>query len=316
MLHVLNGDATATVFATAGLPGDTLVWRDILVEGPVADGASNRPSLAERAVYLAGVMGIDADVYVRGVESQTARLAAAPANEEIVLWFEQDLFCAVTLWFLLDWLTRHRPTTPLSLVYPAIDEEVKGLGAMPAARLAVLFADRQPVSEHARALGGRAWSAYASPDPFASAPLAERESTPLPFVRDAFRCHLGRFPSVANGLNELEAAALAALRRGPRRFGELFQEVTARPHLRRHGMGDVQFAACLRGLMPLVNITGGDTLTAEIDITAPGREVEAGEADWLALHPIDTWLGGVHLHHGGPLWRWDGARARLVTAQA
>ena len=164
------------------------------------------------------------------------------------------------------------------------------------------------MSEHARALGGRAWSAYASPDPFASAPLAERESTPLPFVRDAFRCHLGRFPSVANGLNELEAAALAALRRGPRRFGELFQEVTARPHLRRHGMGDVQFAACLRGLMPLVNITGGDTLTAEIDITAPGREVEAGEADWLALHPIDTWLGGVHLHHGGPLWRWDGAR--------
>ena len=90
-------------------------------------------------------------------------------------------------------------------------------------------------------------------------------------MQDAFRCHLGRFPSVANGLNELEAATLVALRRGPRRFGELFQEVTALPHLRRHGMGDVQFAACLRGLMPLVSITGGDILTAEIDITAQGR---------------------------------------------
>ena len=41
-----------------------------------------------------------------------------------------------------------------------------------------------------------------------------------------------------------------------------------------------------------------------------------GEADRLALHPIDTWLGGIHLHPGGPLWRWDGARDRLVTALA
>jgi hypothetical protein len=314
MLHVLNGDATAAVFAGASLTGERLVWRDILVEGPVAAGTATRPS-AERAAYLAGALGIDADAYVRGVESQTARLAAAPADEEIVLWFEQDLFCAVTLWSLLDWLTRHRPATPLSLVYPALDEEVKGLGTM-AGQLATLFADRQPVSEQARLLGARAWCAYAGPDPSASAPLVEHEPAALPFVRGAFRCHLGRFPSLANGLNELETATLTALRRGPRRFGELFQEVTALPHLRRHGMGDLQFAACLRGLIPLVTITGAAIPTAEIDITARGYEVEAGEVDWLVLHPIDTWLGGVHLHRGGPLWRWDGARGRLVTTAA
>lgn len=312
MLHVLNGDATAAVFATAGLPGDTLVWRDILVEGPVGEGGA---TAAARAAYLAGALGIDADAYVHGVESQTARLAAAPAAEEIVLWFEQDLFCAVTLWSLLDWFTRHRPATPLSLVYPPLDEEVRGLGAMPATRLAALFADRQPVSEPTRTLGARAWSAYASPDPFASTTLVEHESAALPFVQGAFRCHLGRFPSVANGLSELETATLAALRHGPRRFGELFREVTALPHLRRHGMGDLQFAAGLRGLTPLVSIAGGAVLTAEIDLTAQGREVEAGEADWLALHPIDTWLGGVHLHRDGSRWRWDAARGRLVTAR-
>ena len=315
MLHVLNGDATAVVFAAAGVPGETLVWRDIVVEGPVAEGTGIRPT-AERAAYLASTLGIDADTYLRAVESQTARLAAAPAGEEIVLWFEQDLFCTVTLWSLLDWLTRHRSATPLSLVYPALDDKDKGLGAMPAARLAALFADRQPVSERMRAVGGRAWSAYVSPDPLASVALVAHEAAALPFVQDAFRCHHGRFPSVANGLNELEAATLVALRRGPRGFGALFQEVTALPHLRRHGMGDVQFAACLRGLTPLVSITGGDIPMAELDITAQGRQVEAGEADWLALHPIDTWLGGIHLHPGGPLWRWDGARDRLVTALA
>jgi hypothetical protein len=43
MLHVLNGDVTATVFAAAGLLGDVLVWRDILVEGlPTAEWTSRR----------------------------------------------------------------------------------------------------------------------------------------------------------------------------------------------------------------------------------------------------------------------------------
>jgi hypothetical protein len=313
MLHVLNGDATAVVFAETGLGGERLVWRDILVEGPVGDGAATPPSLAGRAAYLAALLGIDAQEYVRGVEAQTARLAAAPEHEEIVLWFEQDLFCTVILWSLLAWMGRHRPAASLSLVYPALDDDPSGLGAVPAARLVELFAERQPATQRTRALGIRAWSAYASPDPFESAPLIEHESPALPFVRGAFRCHLGRFPSVANGLNELETATLTALRGGPRPFRELFREVTALPHLRRHGLGDLQFAACLRGLMPLVDILGATVLTAEIDITPRGCEVEAGELDWLALHEIDTWLGGVHLRSGGPIWRWDGARGRLVA---
>ena len=49
MLHVLNGDATATVFARAGLDGERLVWRDILAEGPVAADADTPARLDARA---------------------------------------------------------------------------------------------------------------------------------------------------------------------------------------------------------------------------------------------------------------------------
>jgi hypothetical protein len=309
VLHVLNGNATAAVLAQAGLPGDVLVWRDLLVEGPAAAPP------AERAAYLAAQLGLDAAAYVRAVETQTARLAASE-HDEIVLWFEQDLFCAVTLWSLLDWLGRHRPAARASLVYPPVDEDARGLGAMSPARLGALFESRAPVGQRTRALGAYAWAAYASADPLATTPLVEHEPPALPFVRAAFRCHLGRFPSVANGLNEVESATLAALRGGPRPFGELFREVTAQPHLRRHGMGDVQFASSLRRLMPLVRIAGATVMTAQIHLTPRGDEVDAGELDWLALHAIDTWLGGVHLRQGSPLWRWDGGRGRLVAAVA
>ena len=315
MLHVLNGDATATVFARAGLDGERLVWRDILAEGPVAADADTPARLDARAAYLAERLTIDREAYVRAAREQSDGLAAARRHDEVVLWFEQDLFCAVNLWRLLDGFAADSAAPRLSLVYPSADETT-GLGVLEPPALAALFAGRSVVSAATLALGRAAWAAYASADPLDSAPLVEREDGALPFVRGAFRCHLGRYPSVANGLNELETATLAALRRGPRDFGELFREVRRHPRVRRHGLGDVQFAACVRGLDPLVRLIGGDVMHAEVEITQLGRDVVAGDVDWLSVRPIDAWLGGVRLVEGRPLWRWDGARGRLVPSPA
>jgi hypothetical protein len=338
MLHVLNGDETRTVFERAGLPGEAMVWRDILVEGPVNAGSDAVPALDARVAFLAERLAIDRDTYTRGARAQADALDAAGGHDEVVLWFEQDLFCAVNLWRLLDWFARRAPATQLSLVYPATDD-LQGLGAAEPEHLAALFAGRIPVSEEMRALGARAWAAYASADPLDSAPLVDRDDTALPFVRGGFRCHLGRFPSVANGLNEVETATLAALRRGPREFPALFREVRAHPRVRRHGMGDVQFAAAVRGLAPLLRFEdrpgfeerpgSAGALQASkggwggpfeaphlIQITQLGRDVVSGDTDWLSVRPIDTWLGGVRLLAGRPLWRWDGARGRLVPSAA
>jgi hypothetical protein len=314
MLHVLNGDATLSVFARADIGGERLVWRDILVEGPVTANGDAAPALEARAAFLAARLTIDGAAYVRSTREQADGLAAARGHDEVVLWFEQDLFCAVNVWHILAWFDHHTPDARLTLVYPVTDD-VKGLGALEPGRLAALFAERVPVSEETLAIGRRAWAAYASADPLDSAPFVDREDAALPFVRSAFRCHLGRYPSVVNGLNEVETAALAVLRRGPRNFGALFREVSGHPRVRRHGMGDLQFAAAVRGLDPLLRVFGGDVMRAELEITQLGRDVVAGDRDWLDVRPIDTWLGGVRLVEGRPLWRWDGARGRLVSSR-
>ena len=228
------------------------------------------------------------------MHEQAEGLAGALRHDEIVLWFEQDLFCAVNLWYVLAWLARRPAAAQLTLVYPPVDE-VKGLGVRAPAQLAALFTERRLVTPHALALGRRAWEAYTDRDPHAAAALAETETDALPFVRDAFRLHCARFPSIATGLNEVETATLASLERGAMRFGELFRTVTADPRGARHGMGDVQFAACVRGLVPLVSMSGSDVTAAEIAVTALGREVLAGHRDWPSVRALDVWLGGVHL---------------------
>src|SRR5262245_966312 len=289
MLHVMNGDATATIFASAGLPGDVLVWRDILVEGPVTADWPAPEALAMRAAFLAERLGIDPEQYATCVREQEAGLATALQHDEVVLWFEQDLFCAVNLWYALACIARHAAPRALTLVYPSRDD-MKGLGSLTPAQLSTFFKERRPVTPHVLTRGHQAWEAYTGTDPRVAAALAEREDDALPFVREAFRLHCARFPSVVTGLNEIETTALAALEGGPKAFWALVRTVTTDPRGARHGMGDVQLAACVRGLMPLVTVSGSDVTAAEVAITATGREVLGGRRDWPGVSGLDVWL--------------------------
>ncbi|HUF93288.1 MAG TPA: hypothetical protein VMR23_12980 [Candidatus Limnocylindria bacterium] len=133
MLHVLNGDATASVFGRAGIPGHMLVWRDILCEGPVVSVAG-----AERAADLARHLEIDAEDYLRAWREGQAALAAAAS---------------------------------VSLVFPSLDD-VRGLGAADPAQLSTLFEARRRLGADAIARGRAAWQAYTSATPAAPRPRA------------------------------------------------------------------------------------------------------------------------------------------------
>ena len=90
MLHLLNGDATSAVFPST-LPDHRVVWRDIMVEGPAVDDG------AARAAWLAPRLGRTRKTYAGGWREGRETLARAATDDEVVLWFEQDLFCAVNL---------------------------------------------------------------------------------------------------------------------------------------------------------------------------------------------------------------------------
>jgi hypothetical protein len=49
----------------------------------------------------------------------------------------------------------------------------------------------------------------------------------------------------------------------------------------------------------------GDVLKGSVALTDTGRAVLAGKRDRIAMCGIDRWLGGVHLHNGADIWRWD-----------
>lgn len=307
MLHVTNGDAAAEAIRSIGVAGDVLVWRDVLHEGPVPEAASESELREVRATFIARSGWGDLAEVRADFARRDARLAAALASgEEVVLWFEEDLFDQLQLLQALDRIAVARPRSRVTLV------PTEGyLGLMSAGELMGCLARALDVAEPLFELARSGWAAFRSEDPRAIERLVEsRELASMPALAAALGRHLEQFPGSRDGLSRSERQAVAALAGGVLPFEELFDR-SQRDEERRF-LGDAVLRSYLARLAappaPLVvSDDGGESWR----LTDVGRRVLEGTADRLTAAPCDRWLGGVRLLSPHRLWRWDVETRRL-----
>lgn len=333
MLHVLNGDSTAIIFNNAGIPGESLVWREALIAGP-ASLLHPKGWIERRAEHLSAAYAADRERVTRDLEEQERRLlAASEADEEIVLWFEADLFCQVHLLYILFRLDGGRRSASLpkvTLVSPrslSPAEAYIGFGRLTPERLRMMFEARETLWLSPLRHGYDAWAAYASQFPVRIEQFLERGSGWLPFVEPALRAHLARFPSTFNGLGRVQHRSIELIDAGARRFRSLFDLVMQQEVV--YGLGDFQLwhelLPMVSGPKPLLTVAGVEDpaqairdrtfMEADFRLTSIGSSVLAGREDAIRLNGIDLWLGGVHLRSGLPIWRWDQRAGRIVQGE-
>lgn len=326
MLHIHNGDSTAGTAKKANLPGEHLAWREALVCGPAPSHLPEKDFIKLRASHIANSYGIDVQKCEAELLAQHQALRTFSDHEEVVLWFEHDLFCQVQLIYLLDWFAqRELGQTKLKLIcigdFPGI-EIFHGLGQLSEQQLSSLFPERTEVSAQQLQLGSDAWRAYSAPDAVALINLLKTDTSALPFLDTALRKHLQRFPSTRNGLGRVENAGLQLIAEGYHQFKSLFPAFMR--HEPEYGFGDAQFYLELKRLAhvqnPLVTNGGNPTLDparilfSSFDITEHGRAVLAEEEDFVIQNGIDEWLGGIHLKGREAAWRWDDETQQLLVS--
>jgi Domain of unknown function (DUF1835) len=327
VLHITNGDSAAQGIRDACVPGHVLPWRDVLHEGPVPQGITFDQLRVIRARFLAASGWSTFDEAVRDLSERDRALAESLTHEEVVLWFEHDLYDQLQLLQLLDWFAGQAVgATRLSLICAA-----EYLGPATPDRLRERFPTRQPLSTSELELGQEAWTAFRSSDPTVLTNLLRQDTSALPFLRDALLRHLQQFPSVGTGLSRSETQALEAIVEGGAKLGQVYAS-----HQEREAaifLGDTVFALYMEGLsqgkQPLVLQANGEVITApqghsdlrdfwgaEVRLTPFGREVLAGNKDHVKVNGIDRWLGGVHLRGPDARWRWDQAAQRVCDIAA
>ena len=325
MLHVHNGDSTAGTARKADLPGEHLAWREALVCGPAPSGLSGDDFRQVRARHLSDAYGVNLQDCEKELREQQEALARFYDHEEVVLWFEHDLFCQLHLIYLLNWFAkRELGKTTLSLIcidnFPGIDD-FRGLGQLNEEQLASLFPQRREIGTAQLNLGAKAWQAYSSSDPSHIESLLAEDTMALPFLKSALFKHLERFPSLRNGLGREASLCLKLVVDGHSEFKALFPAFGKREPL--YGFGDAQIFLELKGLNgphPLLtmnnygNVSPMDSdrlLRASFQITDHGKAVLNGHEDFVRLNGIDMWLGGVQLQGTEAAWRWDEDHQRL-----
>ncbi|MCM3870822.1 MAG: hypothetical protein ND895_09040 [Pyrinomonadaceae bacterium] len=328
MLHIHNGDSSAGTARQSSMPGEHFAWREALIEGPTPAAITGEEWRKLRARHLTEFYEVDTDETESGLRIQEDKLASYPEHDEIILWFEHDLFCQTNLIYLLNWFAeRNLGNTKLSLIcigeFPGLPN-FRGLGELNSRQLDSLFDVRCEVSGAEKTLAIAAWQAYCSADPTAIQTLLETDTSALPFLKTALQLHLERFPSVSNGLGRIQNRGLELIHDGLRSFVDLFPRFGgAEP---AYGLGDAQFWNSLRRMgdarEPLLSITNGTASGQKLDsgnfhqlsfdITEAGAAVLDRQADFVELNGIDTWLGGVHLQGKSDLWRWDDQQKRLI----
>lgn len=305
MLHVTNGDAAAERIRAAGVEGTILPWRDVLHEGPVPAGLPLERLSAVRADFIASLGWGAAEAVRREFAERGRTLAAAARQDEVVLWFEHDLYDQLQLIQLLDWFADH-PHPGLALISPP-----EYLGSIAAERAGELFQGRQPVTEGQLALGRWAWDAFRAPDPRPLETVVYADGAgELPHLPEALFRLLEEYPAVGTGLSRTEEQILITFASGPRTLAEAYPAAHHRLE-EAVWMGDAAWATHAdrldRGPEPLLAYedAADEPMQRRARITDAGREVLEGRMDALWTNGTDRWIGGVHLRGREVPWRWD-----------
>ena len=325
-LHVANGTSTTDTIHAAGIPGSTSIWADPLHEGPVPARLTDEELLDVRARHLAGNdrSGVALAETIAELRRWREAIDDHASYDELVLWYEHDLFDQLNLIQLLARIGQEPAVDHRRVSLICIDRfpghpRFKGLGELSALELGSLLETRQPISAGQYELAARAWDAFRADDPLALDRLLGTDTSALPFLASSLRRHLEEFPWTRDGLSRTERRIMQLARPGSidirRAFPLMHDDESA------FYIGDSSFWQIVKELESatpaLVSIAAteaapGRLPSGTIALTDTGRSILGGHADRVAQCGIDRWLGGVHLVDSQPNWRWDSGRQTIT----
>jgi hypothetical protein len=304
---ITNGDHAANALTAHFPDAEILIWRDVLVEGPVPGGIGDEVLADIRASHIEQAFGMsDVRADFRRRDEAFARVGSF---DRIELWFETDLHDQLQIIELFARLTKHPPTSAplLALTAPPLPSHVDK-----AAR------SMRPITAADYEAASVMWDAFRASSPERLQDLAVQVGA-LQEARASFASLLEEYPSPRDGLGRIERRALLAIRDGAITPGLAFRHYQQTEEL--PFLGDLGFYYRLEqlagGNAPLLQglPAGGVALAARtnmtveythtpVELTAAGNAVLEGHADFVKLNGIGRWIGGVHLTNEN-VWRFD-----------
>lgn len=301
-LHVLNGDSTLSMMNKQKIEGNKVVWREVLCEGKTNPAVGSPEFWQERMNFFETFFEAEQAQFEDYAIKEFEKLKDFQSYDEVVLWFEHDLFCQINMLALISWFAQQDTSaTTVSLVCLGIFENYEklvALGEIDAKYYPQLFENRRELHQEDFDIASTAWNAYCSDQPIQL--LSIKTNKTFPYLQAALEAHVRRFPSVKNGLNQIENRMLNLVADGVDNPHKLVGQILkVYPN---YGFGDLQYYGYLKRMLPLFKSL------QPLLLNENGEAVLAGKKDFQTLIQVDEYLGGAQVSQ----FRWDDDAAALL----
>lgn len=288
-MHITNGDDLSEQIRNLDLQGDLITWREMLCEGPASMEVGGEDFVLKRKTFLLEKYRISEERYCEEFLSELVKLAAINGYDEVVFWFEFDLFSHMNMLALITFLLQNKKTGPFSLVCSRKlkgEEELTPLSQLSQKNLHEHYKQRIPLTEEDIQTAELIWELYCSKNPKRLASEIKK-TTNFEYLSSCIRAHIERFPSVKTGLNTLETNILKLIYE---------HEIKSLNHLLGYalqyqgyyGYVDVQMERVLEKLSPFY-----DSSENGINVNDDGLKALKGTKNYYQNLKDDEYYGGV-----------------------
>ena len=218
-LHILNGEYALELWKQCGFQGQSLVWRETYLEGPLPDSDDLDVFRKARAEYLSHfdeLAGIDKSRLYRHLLKMDEAVLLLPTDATLMLWFDSCIFDQTILMrilYLLNW-----KDTATNVFLYCCDGNCLG-------KTDFMQGDSRKVQlqPHDCAAAREAWTLFIRKDADGIMKLLEREPFErLPKMKKALLRCIDEIPD-QNGLTRTQRQILELVADGRHEFVKIFE---------------------------------------------------------------------------------------------
>ncbi len=289
-LHITNGDSFTQRLKSLPFKGEIITWREMLCEGRTETNVGSESFWKTRFEFLHKNYNVSKSYFIEKTLKEYRSLCNHKQQDEIILWFEYDLFCQINMIAVLSWLKTHRRDAQISLICSGNEDETDtlyGLCDNDDEKIKTLYNKRVYLTQDDIEFADYIWQLYCSDNPIRLENMSDFEHYHFDYLSNAIKVHLKRFPSIKNGLNELENRIMRlAVEQKPKNKKELVKNIMANQGY--YGYGDTQFDRIITSLKPLF------TSYSPIRLSKKGKDIVEGKTSFYSqIRDNESYLGGA-----------------------
>ncbi len=209
MLHITDSENITNALKRLGCTSSVITWREMLCEGRTTLKVGSEDFWKTRFDFFKTTYKLSKKSFIDNTLKEYRNLCKQKKQDEIVLWFTNDLFSQINNIAIISWLKSYRRGRKISIVQ-GINTSVFNTTIEPdiltnKKLFKNYFNNRVPLTQSDMEYADYIWQIYCSDSPLRlETAYLFNPNSPFVHLENSIKIHLQRFPSLKNGLNVME----------------------------------------------------------------------------------------------------------------